>query len=68
MSKHRSTQKTPPLAGEITVSTEEELDKMEADPRFQEFMDKVDKAEREGRIISHDEVIERMHAARSGRP
>lgn len=67
MRKHRSNQKNPPFPKGITVSTDEELDQLEADPRFQELMDKVDEAEREGRTISHDEVIERMHAGRSER-
>jgi hypothetical protein len=67
MSKHRSKEKNPPLPKDITVSTDQEIDELEADPRFQQFMDEVDQAEREGRTISHEEVLQRMHAARSNR-
>jgi hypothetical protein len=70
MSKRPSKERKPPRAKGITLSSDEEdeeIDQMEADPRFQEFMDEVDEAQREGRTISHDGVIEPMHAARPAR-
>jgi hypothetical protein len=67
MSKHRPKAKSPPIPKDVTIPNDEELDRIEADPRFNEFMDEVDEAEREGRTISHEEVLERMHAGRPER-
>jgi hypothetical protein len=67
MSKGRPNSKNPPALRVNGTLTEEELQHIESDPRFHKFMDDVDRAEREGRTISHEEVIRRMHRARAGR-
>jgi predicted transcriptional regulator len=43
---------------------EDRLDRIEADPAFQKMMDNSDKAIREGRLTSHEEVL-RMSGMRS---
>jgi hypothetical protein len=67
MSKRRPKEKIPPLPKGITISTNEELEEMEADPRFQEMMRRADEDEREGRWTSIEDVIKGMAEAR-GRP
>lgn len=59
--------KNPPFPKDITVSTERELEAMEADPRFQELMRQADEDEREGRWITNEELLKRTahsHARR----
>jgi len=45
---------------------EDRLDKIEADPAFQKMMRESDRAIREGRVTSHEEVL-RMSRTRSKR-
>lgn len=39
--------------------TDEDLDEIEKDPGFQRMADEADRAEREGRITPHEEVLKR---------
>jgi hypothetical protein len=64
MSKHRSKGKNLPLPKDVRFSTDEELDEMEADPRFQELMRQADEDEREGRWTSMEDVVKGMAEAR----
>jgi hypothetical protein len=67
MRQKRPNEKNPPFPEDITISSEEELEEMEADPRFQEMMRKADEDEREGRWISMDDLLKQMAEARSRR-
>jgi predicted transcriptional regulator len=49
---------------QVYSDMEDRLDKIEADPAFQRMMAESDKAIREGRTISHNEVLRRMYAQR----
>jgi predicted transcriptional regulator len=51
---------------QVYADMEDRLDKIEADPGFQEMMRASDKAIREGRVTSHEEVL-RMSRSRSKR-
>jgi len=51
---------------QMFADMEERLDKIEADPGFQKMMSESDKAIREGRVTSHEEVI-RMSSAKRKR-
>jgi predicted transcriptional regulator len=51
---------------QVYADMEERLDKIEGDPQFQRIMDESERAIREGRVTSHEEVL-RMSRARSRR-
>ena len=51
---------------QVYADMEDRLDKIEADPAFQAMMRESDKAIREGRVTSHDDVL-RMSRTRSKR-
>ena len=53
---------------QVYADMEEHLDKIEADPSFQEMMRKSDEAIREGRITSHEQVIRMSRALGKRRP
>jgi hypothetical protein len=67
MSKHRSKEKSPTLPKDVSFSTDEELDEMEADPRFQELMRQADEDEREGRWVTNEELLRRTAEAHARR-
>lgn len=54
--------------GVIGFSTDEELDEMEADPRFQEMMRLAEEDERAGRWISHEDLLHREIAKHRRNP
>jgi predicted transcriptional regulator len=51
---------------QVYADMEDRLDKIEADPAFQGMMRESDKAIREGRVTSHDDVLQ-MSRTRSKR-
>ena len=51
---------------QVYSDMEDRLDKIEADPAFQQMMRESDRAIREGRVTSHEEVL-RMSRMRSKR-
>jgi len=47
---------------QVYADMEERLDKIEADPAFQEMMRNSDRDIREGRVVPHDQVVRMSRA------
>jgi hypothetical protein len=65
MGKHRPKAKNPPIPKGVTNLSEQELERIEADPEFRRMMRQSEEDIRAGRYITHDEVMRRLHAGRA---
>lgn len=60
MSEFQANRKNQPHSRDIRDLTEEEARRLEADPEFHKAMEEADGDEREGRWVSHEEMLRRM--------
>jgi hypothetical protein len=67
MNNHRPDRKDPAATRDVRDLTEEEARRLETDPEFHDAMEEADRDEREGRWVSHEEMIRRMRELASRR-
>ena len=53
---------------QVYADMEDHLDKVEADPAFQDMMRDSDRAIREGRVTSHEQVVRMSRTLRNRKP
>jgi PP-loop superfamily ATP-utilizing enzyme len=65
--KKRNHHPNPPVVGEeVGVLSEEELARIEAEPELQQMMKDSIQAEREGRVVTHEQVKAMLRKRRHG--
>lgn len=65
--KKKTARHNPQSSSPIEDLSEEHLERIESGPGFQRMADEADRDEREGRVISHEEVLRRLRPAASRR-